>query len=155
MFWRYRQLLAVRLGVVMMAAACLSGALHASDDVEDELVALERAQAAAVVSLDFAALDRVYADDFRFTHGTGVVQNKTEWLEALRAGQPVYVSREHELLEVEPHGDIVVTYGQLRIHSRLDGADNRFRARYVRVYAKRSGRWQLVSHRTVEQTAEP
>ena len=133
----------------------LGGRVVAATDVEEELVALEHAQAAAVVNLDFAALERVYADDFVFTHGTGVVESKTEWLEALRAGQPRYFSREHDLLEVEPHGDVAITYGRLQIHNRLNGVDGRFSARYVRVYVRRDGRWQLVSHRTVEQVAQP
>lgn len=128
---------------------------HASAQVQDAagtIRELERAQAAAVVSRDFATLERIYADDFRFVHGTGEVQSKAEWLERLRTGEARYRSREHETLEVELHDDIAVTYGSLLIDRHMQGVDSRFRARYVRVYRRRDGAWRLISHRTVEQT---
>ena len=125
--------------------------LGAVDDPIDAIVKLEYAQAEAVVALDFEALDRLYADDFRFTHGTGVVHGKVDWLESLRTGESIYVSSEHEALEVEIHGDLAVSYGQLHIHSYFQGEERWFMARYVRVYVRRDENWQLVSHRTVEQ----
>ena len=123
----------------------------AQGDDEKVLRALERAQADAVVALDFDVLKRIYADDFVFTHGTGEVHDATGWLDALRAGRE-YLSREHETIEVELHGDLAVVYGVLRVHANMNGLGGRFLARYVRVYERREGRWQLVSHRTVEQT---
>ncbi|HTR20730.1 MAG TPA: nuclear transport factor 2 family protein [Gemmatimonadales bacterium] len=48
------------------------------------LVALEGRVEAAVVRGDVTFLDSTYATDFRFTHGTGVVQTKTQWLEVVR-----------------------------------------------------------------------
>ena len=135
--------------VIMTLLASIS--LGAFDDSKDAIVKLEHAQAGAIVALDFETLGRLYADDFRFTHGTGVVHGKTDWLESLRTGESVYVSREHEALEVEMHGDLAVSYGQLHIHSYFQGEERWFMARYVRVYVRRDENWQLVSHRTVEQ----
>ena len=126
-------------------------AAHAQSGDEAALRALERAQADAVVAQDFDTLERIYADDFVFTHGTGEVHDTMQWLDALRAGRE-YLSREHETIEIELHGDMGVVYGVLLVHANMNGVEGRFRARYVRVYARRSGRWQLVSHRTVEQT---
>jgi ketosteroid isomerase-like protein len=124
---------------------------RAVQNERDEIVRLEHAQAAAVVAADLPTLDAIYADDFRFTHGTGEVQTKTEWLDDLRTGRRVYESREVTDLDVERHGDIAVTYGRLEIRLRRDGQNQYFSARYVRVYARRDERWQLISHRTVEQ----
>ena len=136
---------------LVLAALLTLGAPSAAQDAEVEVTDLERAQAVAVVSLDVPTLERIYADDFRFTHGTGEVQSKAEWLEDLREGRRHYDSREHETLEVEVHGDVAVTYGHLRVGREMDGVASLFLARYVRVYVRRLGRWQLVSHRTVEQ----
>lgn len=118
---------------------------------QDEIVRLEHAQAAAVVAVDLPTLDAIYADDFRFTHGTGEVQTKSEWLDDLQTRRRVYGSREVVDLDVELHGDVAVTHGRLEIRLRRDGQDQHFSARYVRVYARRNERWQLISHRTVEQ----
>jgi hypothetical protein len=37
----------------------------------------------AVVRADLKFLESVYAKDFRFTHGTGNVQSKDEWLKSV------------------------------------------------------------------------
>ena len=144
------------LAATMMSTVALLSAGHRSASVQPTEAAairqLERAQAAAVVARDFDTLERIYADDFRFVHGTGEVQTKAEWLERLRTGEARYRSREHEALEVELHDDIAVTYGSLLIDRHMQGIASRFRARYVRVYRRRAPGWQLISHRTVEQT---
>jgi ketosteroid isomerase-like protein len=139
---------AAGLGVLLASGLYASAAIVQSAD-ETAIRALERAQADAVVAKDYDTLRRIYADDFVFTHGTGEVHDTTAWLDALRAGRD-YSSREHEALEVELHDDLAVIYGVLRIEASAQG---RFRARYVRVYQRRDGRWRLVSHRTVEQTS--
>ena len=140
------------ISIVLAALSSFVVPVHAQTDARTELASLEYAQAAAVVARDFETLERTYAEDFRFVHGTGEVQNKAEWLERLRTGEARYRSREHEQLEVEIHGDVAVTYGELLIDRFMRGIDSQFRARYVRVYVQRTGRWQLISHRTVEQT---
>lgn len=142
----------VTIGVLVFGLQSTALGSQPADD-EAEVTRLEQAQADAVVRADLATLERIYADDFRFTHGTGEVQTKAEWLDDLRQGRRHYASREHEELEVEIHGDIGVTYGRLTIRRRMDGVDSFFGARYVRVYGRLDGRWQLVSHRTVEQWA--
>ena len=139
------------MSAVLTTAIPFTAAAGSQSDDEAALRALEREQAEAVVAQDFDALERIYADDFVFTHGTGEVHDTTQWLDALRAGRE-YLSREHETIEVELHGDLGVVYGVLLVHINNNGAEGRFRARYVRVYARRAGLWQLVSHRTVEQT---
>ncbi|SUZ69887.1 uncharacterized protein METZ01_LOCUS22741 [marine metagenome] len=127
------------------------GVTIAQNPDEAVLRSLERAQANAVVEMDFDALEEIYADDFIFTHGTGEVHDKTRWFDALSSGRD-YLSREHEMIEVELHGDLGIVYGVLLVHAKINGVEGQFRARYVRVYKQREGRWLLVSHRTVDQS---
>ena len=118
---------------------------------EAVLRSLERAQANAVVEMNFDVLEEIYADDFIFTHGTGEVHDKTRWFDTLSSGRD-YLSREHEMIEIELHGDLGIVYGVLLVHAKINGVEGQFRARYVRVYKQREGRWLLVSHRTVDQS---
>ena len=127
------------------------GVTTAQNSDEAVLRSLEWAQANAVVEMDFDVLEEIYADDFIFTHGTGEVHDKTQWFEALSNGRD-YLSREHEMIEVELHGELGIVYGVLRVHAKMNGVEGQFRARYVRVYKQREGRWLLVSHRTVDQS---
>ena len=127
------------------------GVTIAQNPDEAVLRSLERAQANAVVEMDFDALEEIYADDFIFTHGTGEVHDKTRWFDTLSSGRD-YLSREHEMIEIELHGDLGIVYGVLLVHAKINGIEGQFRARYVRVYKQRGDRWLLVSHRTVDQS---
>ena len=127
------------------------GVTIAQNSDEAVLRSLERAQASAVVEMDFDVLEEIYADDFIFTHGTGEVHDKTRWFDALSSGRD-YLSREHEMIEIELHGDLGIVYGVLLVHAKINEVEGQFRARYVRVYEQRGDRWLLVSHRTVDQS---
>ncbi len=127
------------------------GVTIAQNSDEAVLRSLEWAQANAVVEMDFDVLEEIYADDFIFTHGTGEVHDKTRWFDALSSGRD-YLSREHEMIEIELHDDLGIVYGVLLVHAKINGIEGQFRARYVRVYKQREGRWLLVSHRTVDQS---
>lgn len=122
-----------------------------------EVLAFEREIEAAVVRGDVAFLDRACADDFSFTHGDGWttgkpplrVDTKAQWLASV-AKMP-YLSRDLDSVQVEVHGDIAITYGRYRARNRA-GAPGRteFVVWFERVYAHRNGRWQYLSHRTVD-----
>lgn len=127
------------------------GVTIAQNSDEAVLRSLEWAQANAVVEMDFDVLEEIYADDFIFTHGTGEVHDKTRWFDALSSGRD-YLSREHEMIEIELHDDLGIVYGVLLVHAKINGVEGQFRARYVRVYEQRGDRWLLVSHRTVDQS---
>ena len=105
----------------------------------------------SVVSKDKAALDTLYSEDFMFTHGTGHVDNKSSWLKGVLDPKTVYVSREHDSMIVERHDDIAMIYGKLTI-VRQDGDKRlKYAIKYVRVFLYRNRRWQMISHRTVQQ----
>ncbi len=105
----------------------------------------------AVVAKDLARLQGLYADDFRFTHGTGLVQSKFEWLDSLRDEQTRFVSRQLEATTTELHPDSAIVSGRLLVHRSSPAGDAHYGLQYVRVFSNRSGLWQLVSHRTVAQ----
>lgn len=122
-----------------------------------EVLSFEKTMEAAVVRGDVKFLNRICASDFSFTHGDGWttggeplrVENKAQWLAAV-AKHP-YLSRDLDKVKVELHGDLAITYGMYRARYRAPEDPNRtdFTVWFERVYAKRSGQWQYVSHRTV------
>jgi len=127
-----------------------------ASDPAVEVLAFEREMEAAVVRGDVAFLDRACASDFSFTHGDGWttggpplrVENKAQWLAAV--GKSPYLSRDLDSVQVEPHGDIAITYGRYRARNKAGEPGRRaFTVWFERVYARRGGRWQYVSHRTV------
>ena len=146
--------IAVMLGLALAGLGTRSTA--ASGDAGDVL-AFERQMEAAVVRGDVKYLDRICASDFSFTHGDGRttggqplrVENRAQWLASV-AKRP-YLSRDLDRVQVELHGDIAITYGMYRARYSAPADPKRadFTVWFERVYARRNGQWQYVSHRTV------
>jgi ketosteroid isomerase-like protein len=148
------------LRIAMMLGIALAGlgtTLTATSGAAGEVLAFERQMEEAVVRGDVKFLDRICASDFSFTHGDGWtsggkplrVENRVQWLASV-AKRP-YVSRDLEQVQVELHGDIAITYGMYRAKYRAPADPTRtgFTVWFERVYARRNGQWQYVSHRTV------
>ena len=121
-----------------------------------DVLEFERTMEAAVVRGDVAFLERASSDDFSFTHGDGWttggaplrVENKAQWLAAV--GSAPYLFRNLDSVQVEMHGDIAITYGRYQARfKRGDPGRVEFTVWFERVYARRGGQWQFVSHRTV------
>jgi ketosteroid isomerase-like protein len=105
----------------------------------------------AVMKKDKAALDSVYADDFMFTHGTGLIDHKASWIKAVMDEKSTYLSREHDSTIVERHGNIAMIYGKLTIVRKGEDATTKYAIKYVRVFLASGNRWQMISHRSVQQ----
>ena len=103
-----------------------------------------------VVQQQVAQLDSLYADDFVFSHGSGRIEGKPNWLRTV--GRTKYGVRNHDSVRVQQHDNIAVVKGNMYIE-RFDKAKTaKYSLRYLRIYAIRSGRWQLLSHTTTAET---
>ena len=134
-----------------------AAAVTAPDTAAAEVLAFEREVEAAIVRGDVAFMERACAPTFTFSHGDGWttggdpfrIDNREQWLAVVKAAP--YASRELDRVRVEMHGDVAITYG--RYVARMKGGDpdrQQFDLWFERVYAKRDGRWQYLSHRTVD-----
>lgn len=145
---KYRHLL-----VLLMVGTTTT---EAADPAEAALTRIEQAVAQAVVELDFETMENIYANDFIFSHSTGAVETKSQWLEVLRTTEQPYTSRIVDDIRVELHDDIAITSGRLTIKRDTDNPRFReFRVRYIRVYVFREQRWQMLSHRSISEETGP
>jgi uncharacterized protein (TIGR02246 family) len=129
---------------MLLALALLFCAALADD--EADLRALDRDWAQATIKGDAAALGRIFADDLRYVHGNGSIENKQQFLAALKRGGMKYHSIDFEEVGVRVLGDSAVVTSTPRIRIFIDGKEQDFKARFLRVYLKRNGRWQLTFH---------
>jgi hypothetical protein len=66
--------------------------------------------------------------------------------------QRPFVSRKIVSLDVEIHGDVAVTYGQLDMTVRDERGEHGNLLKYLRVYELRNGSWQMLMHRSLDET---
>jgi len=124
-----------------------------------EVIAFEKATEAAVVRGDTAQLERALAPTFLFTHGDGwvdggaplKVDTKASWIEYVKRRPLPYIYRELDHQQVELHGDVAITLGRY-FYLPQSNSNNaaHMHVWFERVYAKRNGQWQQLSHRTVK-----
>lgn len=127
-----------------------SAAPSAAVSPEEELEQLERRLVAAIASRDLATYDQLVADDYVVLGANGTERTKADVIAAYKAGAQGY--RGLEIAEVKGHvfGDTGIVHART-LGFRVDaGTETPNRVRYVRVFARRSGRWQAVA-----QMAQP
>jgi hypothetical protein len=126
-----------------------------------EVKAFEKACDDAAVSGDAAFLKRALADDFVMTHGDGwtngglpiKVDTKQTWIDYISKQPPPYVYRNLDSIQVEVHGDVAITIGRYKYLPRSNNPNaasnhSHLFVWFERVYVKRNGQWQFLSHRT-------
>ena len=116
---------------------------------ETELLNFEKEIEKAVVATNLPFLEKAYAEDFRFKHGTGLVDSKSSWLKSVGQAKGKYISRVVDSVEVEIHDKIGITNGKITVTRKTDQADKKYMIKYVRVYVRKDQQWQMIMHRTV------
>ena len=105
----------------------------------------------AVVQKQISLLQKLYADDFVFTHGTGLVDSKRSWLKNIKDTSVHFIYREHDSTLVELHHDVAIVTGTLTVKRQRRTEVDGYALRYVRVFANRKNQWQMLSHRTTSE----
>jgi hypothetical protein len=137
-----------RLQAASVIALVLSAATSFSDDAyPSDLADIDRHIEEVVVQGDLERLQQLYTEDFQFTHATGEVQSKAEWL-AYVAERP-FSDRTVSDVQIESHGVAALTTGRITVTERGPPAGG-YTLRYIRLYVLVDGRWHLASHHTIE-----
>jgi uncharacterized protein (TIGR02246 family) len=129
--------IALILGLAFVAAGA---------ETPEQIQALNREWAQACVQADVGKLDQILADDLTYTHSSGQTQTKPEFIATVREGKTRYRSIEFQQSSVRIYGDTAVTRNEVRVNLTVDGKDISVHARFLHVWVKQNGRWQLVAH---------
>lgn len=110
-----------------------------------ELEATERRLVAAIGARDFVTYDELVADDYVVIEAAGSLRSKPEIMASYRTGERGY--RDLRLDELKSHvfGDTAIVHARTFGRRVRDGREEENRVRYIRVYARRAGRWRAVA----------
>jgi ketosteroid isomerase-like protein len=138
--------LVVSLVVSLLAGlVCTASPAAESGDDARAVESLERELVAAIGRTDLAAYDRIVADDYVVFEASGREIPKAEVLESYRSGTRKYTGLEIFDVRSRVFGDTAVVSARTEGLRREDGHDVPNLVRYVRVYARRNGRWRAVT----------
>ena len=112
---------------------------------ERAIIDLDRKRMRAMAAKDVDTLESVLADDLVYTHSSARLDTKRTLIQAMVSGTTVYTSVEPSDVKAQDLGDTVVLTGIAQIQVVSNGTPNAFGVRFTDVYAKREGRWQMVT----------
>ncbi len=123
------------------------GVLQSTEGPEEAgLRTLDAKLEEAVFGRDLATLGTMLADDFTYTHSSGLHQTKSEYLQRV-TGYTNFTMLDILADDIEVHGDIAVVQGHTLLAKTGDAHPHG--RRWVRVYRRKDGGWQAVSTRVV------
>lgn len=113
--------------------------------VEQDINDLENARYRAMVSSDITTLDQVLADDLIYTHSSGRVDDKAQYLESIRSGALRYLSAERQQDSLRVYGDVVILQGRMKAHIVSGGIERQLDNVFTCVWARKTQGWRMVN----------
>ena len=139
-----------KFAVAMLCVASLvfAGAVQAAGCepiTADEAVKAEDARYAAQMGNDFAALERLIADDLVYIHSSALVDNKKTYIESMRTGAVKYRVMRRSDVTVRTFGCVATLTGLGNFDVTVNDKEMTVEIRFHAIWAKRDGKVQFIS----------
>jgi carboxymethylenebutenolidase len=119
---------------------------------EQEVLALEE-QMDALLRSNSPERTALWAEEMVYINNNGAVFDKTRLAAAVSAGEVKMESLEVTERKIRVYGDLAVVTALERMRASFHGKESRDHVqRYTRIWARRSGKWQMVSFQATEAT---
>jgi ketosteroid isomerase-like protein len=132
----------------LLVSCSSSTELHAQKGLADEVKQAEQKWIAAVKSKDKAAMEEILAKELVYTHSTGLVEDKGQYIQAVTSGNQKYDSIEYESPAIQTYGSAAVVATKVVMTGSTKGQPFNNRLRLLHVWVKQGGKWMLVAHQT-------
>jgi len=116
-----------------------------TQQVISQIEALDAERSKATLGRDAATLGRLMGDDLLYVHGSAVAEGKALYIERVCSGFYDYKALTNIKREFRVLGDVVLVNGDVRIQVVVPSGAKDFVSRYLQVWARRNGNWQMVS----------
>lgn len=126
-------------------AAQTTDAAKPNAETEKALMKMEQDVSAALTKADADALSKALADDFYAVNPDGTTQSKAEFVADLKSGKFKLESNKLDDMKVRAAGaDMAVVTYRSADKGSVAGQDISGQYRWVDVFAKRGGTWQII-----------
>lgn len=141
---RVDRMLAVVLVLVLDAFA--SGMAYAGD--AEDVDAAEEARYAVMIAQDRGALAAILGEEFLYHQPSGKVQDKAGYIEQVTGGDVRIRKAERYDVRIHVYGGTATATGSTKVDVELKGEPRQFDLRFLDVWVKRDGRWQIVARQS-------
>lgn len=107
---------------------------------------LENVRIAAIRENDADAMAKIIDEKFIYINDSGKIYDKDAYLTAVRTHELTY-SSDLQLTETDHRvdGDLIILVGMMLGHARLDGEQQVYHVRNMRVWRARGAEWKLLA----------
>lgn len=134
------------IGLFVVALGGYGVSQRATTD-ERELMDLVQQYNDAQVKRDRETLERLWADDYLYTHSNGAVMNRAQDIADTMSGEMTWTAAHLDDMRAKIYGQVGVVTGRLTMKGRSARYASGPR-RFTDIFVKRNGRWQLVGGQT-------
>jgi ketosteroid isomerase-like protein len=118
---------------------------------EAEVKEATNAWVKAITTNDQAALERLLAPRLVYTHATGLIESKQEYMKAVGSFQK-YKAVELSNVRVSLYDDAAIMNARARMVGATKGVPFDNQLLVIQVWVKQGGKWQLAAHQTTRLT---
>jgi hypothetical protein len=111
----------------------------------DEAQKAEEARYSAQTTNDFAAMQRLFADDLVYAHSSAAVDDKASFIETMRSGATRYRTMRRSETKVRTYGCVAILTGKAEFQLTARGQELTIPLRFSSVWVKRAAGLQFVS----------
>ena len=151
--WIRHAALAAFLSVVAVGATAQSppSPAAAPGSAEREVRDAEAARLKAFLDHDVTAMSALLADEMIHVTSDGRTRNKTQFMDDFVSRPTAFSQFVTDDMEVIAVGDVAIARGRYHnlVAQRAYGTPLKY-ARFLRVWVRRNGTWQLMSHQATE-----
>jgi ketosteroid isomerase-like protein len=120
---------------------------------EKEILGLEDKRFAAMITRDFAGLDKVVHEELLYTHSSGVTDTKASWIESMRSGRVKYKSVQCSERQVRFFGEVALVRGRAAIEADIGGEAKSLRLLFLNAWTRTPQGWKFVAWQSCPQPA--
>lgn len=121
-------------------------------DAAAEVLAVEQRWTDAHLHSDVATIACLMASDYAKIEADGAVRGRDEVLATFEPGQRVWELAAGDDYDVRVYGNTAVVIGRWTARGVNHGHRFDYRARFLSVYVRRDGAWQIVAEQSTEIT---
>lgn len=119
-----------------------------ADANSDQIKALDRAWANAVVDSDFAALERITSPELIYSHSDGAVDTREVFFNRLKKNTSDYQAIDISRMDVKLFGDTAILTARAQFKVLVSGNQVNNDLAYTHVYQKTNGKWVMIAHQS-------
>ena len=134
----------------LLSLLFLAATAAAQPDTDQEFMRLEQVWNQAHLNNDAAALQTLWADDLTVMVPSMAAMGKADALSFMKSGRMKFSRYETTDLKIRNFGDTAIVSGNLFRSRTLGGSLREDRWQFMKVYARRSGKWMVIAFTATE-----